>query len=175
MKKTIFVVLSVALLLAYLSCKGSGSGTSNPEVRLFVEHLRSGTFHELEADGTAAMPKFSTDDIGELLEYADDISEIPSFPLTSVSYSAGGKPRLGECILWTVETLRLGHKASMGCKLVYKHADDYEGIYFLTDDEVREVVARYRRWWKAQRSPMSILAVEGAGIDPLTGSKYMWW
>ena len=59
--------------------------------------------------------------------------------------SAGGKLRLGECILWTVETIRLGHNASMGCKMVHVDAENYEGIYFLTDEEVLDAAARYRR------------------------------
>ena len=68
------------------------------------------------------MPKFTSEDIEELLKYAEDLTVIPSFPLAPVSYSAGGKLRLGECILWTVETIRLGHNASMGCKMVHVDA-----------------------------------------------------
>ena len=82
------------------------------------------------------MPKFTSEDIEELLKYAEDLTVIPSFPLAPVSYSAGGKLRLGECILWTVETIRLGNNASMGCKMVHTDAENYEGIYFLSDEEV---------------------------------------
>ena len=59
------------------------------------------------------------------MKYAEDLTVIPSFPLAPVSYSAGGKLRLGECILWTVETIRLGQNASMGCKMVHVDAENY--------------------------------------------------
>ena len=58
----------------------------------------------------------------ELLKYAEDLTVIPSFPLAPVSYSAGGKLRLGECILWTVETIRLGNNASMVTILALRKA-----------------------------------------------------
>lgn len=37
----------------------------------------------------------------------------------------------------------------MGCKMVHVDAENYEGIYFLTDEEVLDAAARYRRWWEA--------------------------
>ena len=38
----------------------------------------------------------------------------------------------------------------MGCKMVHTDAENYEGIYFLTDEEVLDAAARYRRWWGRQ-------------------------
>ena len=109
------------------------------------------------------MPKFTSEDIEELLKYAEDLTVIPSFPLAPVSYSAGGKLRLGECILWTVETIRLGNNASMGCKMVHTDAENYEGIYFLSDEEVLDAASRYRRW-----KPVSIHGLCGRLIPAMT-------
>ena len=100
---------------------------------------------------------------------------IPSFPLAAVSYSPGGKLRLGECILWTVETIRLGHPASMGCKMVRTDAEDYEGIYFLSDEEVLDAVARYRDWWENRKYPRTMWTIDPCFDEPLCGSGYMWW
>ena len=100
---------------------------------------------------------------------------IPSFPLATASYSAAGRLRLGECILWTVETIRLGHNASMGCKMVHIDADNYEGIYFLSDEEVLDAAARYRRWWESRKYPRTMWTVDPCYDEPLCGSGYMWW
>ena len=32
--------------------------------------------------------------------------------------------------------------------MVHTDAENYEGIYFLTDEEVLDAAARYRRWWE---------------------------
>ena len=110
--------------ISFVSCSEGNFDYDHPDVELFVKQLKQGDFEVLSADGEPPMPKFTMEDIGRLLDYADDLSVIPSFPLAPVSYSAGGKLRLGECLLWTVETLRLGHIASMGCKMVHIGAEN---------------------------------------------------
>ena len=163
------------LFLSLTSCAEETLDFEHPDVELFVKQLKSGNLPAQGSDGKIRMPKFATEDIGELLEYADDLSVIPSFPLAPVSYSAGGKLRLGECLLWTVETIRLGHIASMGCKMVHVGADNYEGIYFLTDKEVEDAVARYRHWWDNRKYPRTVWTVDPCWNEPLCGSGYMWW
>lgn len=161
--------------LAFVSCRGEAFDCNDPDVELFVKQLRAGKYTALNSEGLGIVPKFKFEDIGELLEYADDLTLIPSFPLATVSYSAGGKLRLGECILWTVETIRLGHNASMGCKMVHTDADNYEGIYFLTDEEVLDAVARYRHWWENRQYPRTVWTIDPCFDEPLCGSRYMWW
>lgn len=168
-------VLSVFFLLSLCSC---GKGTldyDHPDVALFVKQLKAGQYSTQSPDGLSNMPKFASEDIEELLKYAEDLTDIPSFPLAPVSYSAGGKLRLGECILWTVETIRLGHNASMGCKMVHTDAEDYEGIYFLSDEEVLDAASRYRRWWETRKYPRTMWTIDPCYDEPLCGSGYMWW
>lgn len=165
----------VLLFLPFASCTEEVLDYEHPDVELFVKQLKDGNLAASAPDGIVGMPKFTMQDIGKLLEYADDLSVIPSFPLAPVSYSAGGKLRLGECLLWTVETIRLGHKASMGCKMVHTDADNYEGIYFLTDEEVLDAAARYRRWWESRQYPRTMWTVDPCSDEPLCGSNYMWW
>ena len=170
-------LLGVALLLLLVStsCAESTLDYEHPDVDVFVKQLKDGSLSVQSPDGVSQMPKFTPKDIGELLDYADDLSVIPSFPLAPVSYSAGGKLRLGECLLWTVETIRLGHNASMGCKMVHVDAENYEGIYFLSDEEVQDAVARYRHWWENRKYPRTMWTIDPCWNEPLCGSGYMWW
>ena len=165
----------VLLFLPCASCTEEVLDSEHPDVELFVKQLNDGNLAASAPDGIVGMPKFTMQDIGKLLEYADDLSVIPSFPLAPVSYSAGGKLRLGECLLWTVETIRLGHNASMGCKMVHVDADNYEGIYFLSDEEVKDAVARYRHWWENRKLPRTMWTIDPCRDEPLCGSGYMWW
>lgn len=169
------VILLMLLILSGASCTVETLDYNHPDVDLFVKQLKNGKYSTQGSDGLNNMPKFSSEDIGELLKYAEDLTVIPSFPLAPVSYSAGGKLRLGECILWTVETIRLGHNASMGCKMVHTDAEDYEGIYFLSDEEVMDAATRYRRWWEGRKYPRTMWTIDPCYDEPLCGSGYMWW
>ncbi len=168
----VFFTLSVFSLF---SCSKETLDYNHPNVDLFVKQLKAGKYSTQSPDGLSSMPKFTSEDIEGLLKYVEDLTVIPSFPLAPVSYSAGGKLRLGECILWTVETIRLGHTASMGCKMVHTDAENYEGIYFLSDDEVLDAAARYRRWWETRKYPRTMWTVDPCYDEPLCGSGYMWW
>ena len=70
---------------------------------------------------------------------------------------------------------RVGHNASMGCKMVHTDAENYEGIYFLTDEEVLDAAARYRRWWEGRKYPRTMWTIDPCYDEPLCGSSYMWW
>lgn len=170
-----YLILTVVCSLALASCGGGALDYNHPDVDLFVKQLKAGKYSAQSPEGLSNVPKFTKEDIEGLLKYAEDLTVIPSFPLAPVSYSAGGKLRLGECILWTVETIRLGHNASMGCKMVHTDAENYEGIYFLTDEEVLDAAVRYRRWWEGRKYPRTMWTVDPCYDEPLCGSGYMWW
>ena len=103
------LLISLLFLFSLWALAAKKRWTHNhPDVDLFVKQLKAGKYSTQSPDGLSNMPKFTSEDIEELLKYAEDLTVIPSSPLAPVSYSAGGKLRLGECILWTVETIRLG-------------------------------------------------------------------
>lgn len=101
--------------------------------------------------GVVEVPHFTEEDIPELLKYAEDLTIIPSFP--SVYNMNNGKIRLGECMLWVIESIRQGTPPSLGCKMVLANAENYEAIYFLTDEEVLDAAACYRSWWEERQYP----------------------
>lgn len=173
--RTMLLVLFTLSVFSLASCSKETLDYNHPDVDLFVKQLKAGKYSTQSPDGLSNMPKFTSEDIEGLLKYAEDLAVIPSFPLAPVSYSAGGKLRLGECILWTVETIRLGHNASMGCKMVHADAENYEGIYFLSDEEVLDAAARYRRWWESRKYPKTMWTIDPCHDEPLCGSGYMWW
>ena len=151
------VVLAMAACLVLVSCGEASLDYNHPDVELFVKQLRTGKYSAQSPEGLSNIPKFAKEDIEELLKYAEDLTVIPSFPLAPVSYSAGGKLRLGECIM------------------VHVDAENYEGIYFLTDEEVLDAAARYRRWWEGRKYPRTMWTVDPCYDEPLCGSGYMWW
>lgn len=169
------VALFVLLSFSFVACSEETFDYNNPNVDLFVKQLKEGRYSTENSEGENVVPLFTVENIESLLKYAEDLTLIPAFPLATVSYSAGGKLRLGECILWTIETIRLGQNASMGCKMVHADADNYEGIYFLSDEEVMDAAARYRRWWETRKYPRTMWTIDPCYDEPLCGSGYMWW
>ena len=144
----------VLLFLPLVSCTEEVLDYEHPDVELFVKQLKDGELVPQSPDGMVGMPKFTIQDIEKLLEHADDLSVIPSFPLAPVSYSAGGK---------------------LGCKMVHVDAENYEGIYFLSDEEVQDAVLRYRHWWENRKLPRTMWTIDPCWNEPLCGSGYMWW
>lgn len=171
----IWALMLFAVLLITAGCSDSRFDYENPEVKVFVNQLRLGTFKVKTVDGKPVMPNFKIDDIGELLKYSEDLSSIPQFPLAPISYKGGGNLRLGECLLWVVESIRIEHNASLGCKMVHRTADNYEGIFFLNDQEVLDAARHYKTWWKEYKElPMEdvlFFVLE----SPLDDTPYMWW
>ena len=101
MKKTWILLFTVFAVLALTGCSKETLDYNNPDVDLFVKQLKAGTYNTKNDKGIVEVPHFTENDIPELLNYAEDMSVIPSFP--SVYNSNSGKIRLGECILWTVK------------------------------------------------------------------------
>ena len=86
-----------------------------------------------------------------------------------------GKIRLGECMLWVIESIRQGTPPSLGCKMVLANAENYEALYFLTDEEVLDAAACYRRWWEERQYPKTRWTIDPCYDEPLCGTGYHWW
>ena len=89
--QTMLLVFFTLSVLSLGSCSKETLDYNHPDVDLFVKQLKAGKYSTQSPDGLSNMPKFTSEDIEELLKYAEDLTVIPSFPLAPVSYSAGGK------------------------------------------------------------------------------------
>lgn len=147
MKKTLMMLwMAVSLMVSLVGCSSEEMDYENPDVTVFVKQLKAGTYNMKNEKGVVEVPHFTEEDIPELLKYAEDLTIIPSFP--SVYNTNNGKIRLGECMLWVIESIRQGTAPSLGCRMVLANAENYEAIYFLTDDEVLDAAACYRHGGK---------------------------
>ena len=63
----------------------------------------------------------------------------------------------------------------MGCHKVEEKAENYEAIYFLSDEEILDAAARYRRWWETRKYPRTAWTIDPCYDEPLCGSGYRWW
>ena len=52
---------------------------------------------------------------------------------------------------WVIRIDPSGNSPVVGCRMVLANAENYEAIYFLTDDEVLDAAACYRRWWEGRK------------------------
>jgi len=175
MKNTIHILSLFLLALIFTGCSEDTLDTNDPDVKTFVRQLKAGKYNTTNENGVIEIPRFSQKHRPDLLKYADDMTEIPSFPLTTMSSHFGGKPRLGECMLWIIEGIRLGSPPSMGCKLLHKDADSYDGVYFLDNEQVTEVAVLYRKWWDKVQNASTVWSIELLMYDPLQTSNYRWW
>lgn len=179
MKRALFILLiAFVASLSLSSCNDDKMDYNHPDVDLFVKQLKSGSYRTKSPAGFVEVPRFSETDIPTLLKYAADTSVIPSFPMPAkVSSVYETKIRLGECMLWIVETIRLGHSASKGCHMVVANAENYEAMYFLNDKELKDAADRYRSWWdeRSKHRSRTMWTIEPCYDNPLCSSGYRWW
>ena len=74
-----------------------------------------------------------------------------------------------------IESIRQGTPPSLGCKMVLANAENYEALYFLTDEEVLDAAACYRRWWEERQYPKTRWTIDPCYDEPLCGTGYRWW
>ena len=172
-KRLYIAALFSMICMLMVSCSNEILDYNNPDVDLFVKQLKDGTYATKNSQGVISVPEFTIDDIPKILDYADDMTVISDFP---IGYNAmNGKLRLGECMLWIIESIRLNMPASMGAKMVRANAPNYEGLYFLSDEEVLDAALRYRSWWENRNYPRTIWTIDPCFNEPLCGSGFRWW
>ncbi|MDR0891421.1 MAG: DUF4943 domain-containing protein [Mediterranea sp.] len=174
MKRTLYILcIAAGLLTALAGCSSEELDYNNPSVSLFVKQLKAGDYRTTNDKGVVAIPHFTQKDIPALLKNARDLTIIPSFP--SVYNMNNGKIRLGECMLWIIEKIRRGTAPSIGCKMVLANAENYEPLYFLTDEEALDAASCYQRWWDERQYPRTRWTIDPCYDDPLCGTGYRWW
>lgn len=95
MRKPFFLLI----VLVLLSCQKDH--LNDPTVKQFVTMLKAGNYD------SSFLPDFRPDDIERLLYYANDFQKIENFPVNPISSFMPPEFRLGECLMWTIESIRL--------------------------------------------------------------------
>ena len=166
MKKLLF------LLLILVACQEEEFNPNAPSVDQFVKSLRSGEYSQNQP-----IPNFQPEQISELLRYANSLEEISAFPTNPVSSFLPQKLRVGECLLWTIESILVSHGqeltsieryTSLNPILINSPTQRNEG-QSATDEEVLEAVQAYSDWWN---DPASF--EQKRTINPLANTSLMW-
>ena len=72
--------MAVSLMVSLVGCSSEEMDYENPDVTVFVKQLKAGTYNMKNEKGVVEVPHFTEEDIPELLNYAEDLTIIPSFP-----------------------------------------------------------------------------------------------
>jgi hypothetical protein len=173
MKNFIWSLLMGILLIT--SCSGEDVDFDNPDPETFVKQIKAGTYDTKSPYGFVEVPVFAKKDIPELIGHVKDMSSVPFFPAKMMtSYGPYANYRLGECVMWTIESIRVGRYASVGCKLIHKDVNEHMQYAFLSDKEVKVVAQLYINWWNKVISQPDYNLRNPFSEDPLKGSNYRW-
>ena len=151
MKSKLFFFLAV--LCTVTSCKDEFD-MRNPDVDRFVSLLKDGTYinkagHEL--------PDFKIEHVERLLSYSQDTSILSFFPSNPISSKRTYPKVLSECILWTIDGIRLESRypslePRLKDTLAYDPAKD---LPRLTGKELVEIADIYSNWYHDYKSSPS--------------------
>jgi hypothetical protein len=166
MKKTIILVLFATLFTA---CEKDH--WSDPNVDQFVTMLKKGTYDDM------FIPNFQPADIEKLLHYANDFRTIQSFPINPISSYMAPEFRLGECLMWTIESIRLRYDKTNG----FERFPSLAPQLFIQDgtivsqtagtDDLLIAYNLYSKWWSDNKSkPFD----DFRNINPLKDAVLKW-
>lgn len=102
MKK--LILFTLITLTGIVACQEEKFDQHDPSVEQFIALLVEG-----EYDRNEPLPQFRPEQVPALLRYADDNQAITSFPVNPLSSSYASEFRLGECLLWTIESIRVSY------------------------------------------------------------------
>ena len=173
--KTRFGLVTFILLLLLVGCKREMMDYNRPDVGLFIRQLKEGDYQTKGPSGFIEVPHFTKADIPELMKYVSDMTVIKYFPLPPNSENIhAGKFRVGECVMWIIESIREGGNASDGCQLIHVFSHHGERSR-LNEKEIKKVAALYRNWWMIVQSDNSQrINADVYNHSPLDKTEYIW-
>jgi len=153
---------------------------NNPDVKEFVFRVKNNSYDIYEISETGEklwliMPDFTANDIPDLLKYASDMASISDFPTNPISsippyHNEDGTLILGECLLWTIEGIRIDSKYGSLTPILLKNRSNDPSIpsEYLDKEEILLVKAIYDQWWVDNKNS------NWKVIDPLEDTIYSW-
>lgn len=165
MKTKLTLICLIILGTMTVSCEEKDFDLQNPNADEFVNLLKDGTY----ADNVGyELPNFSMNDIGKLIKYLNDTTIIKEFPTNPISSKLTHPKILNECIMWTIEGVRLEKKyPSLEPCLV----DTIENYSRLTNKQLFELGNQYADWYNEYKiSPSETLRKK----DLLENTTYQW-
>lgn len=134
---------------------------------MFIETLKEDNTENLES------PKFTVDDISELLDYRNEKSNISKFPRNPLSSFYMEDVEVGMYVLWTIESVRMEAIddpnfylfASLNSRVIRVSTSELLD----QNDILPEVAEAYFAWWNS-----SITTQEKLEINPLEGMDLNW-
>lgn len=166
-----YLLFSALFLSVFVSCTKESGYSKN--VDEFVIQLIDG-----ECDSYKSLPRFNSNDIPALLDYANDFQEINCFPVSAVSSFLPPRYILGECLLCTIELIKSYNEDEnlnlfLWVPMLVKDEfgeDSESGM--LDTNELLEVYNLYKDWWMENSEDKEF--EDFRDIDVLKDTKYHW-
>ncbi len=170
--KTLKLFTVLILLLALFGCEEKEN--KQTEVEKYVTALKNNQYENRN------LPAFTYKHIDELLKYRNERDIITKFPRNPISSFYQEECKLGICILWTIEYIRIksvdvnllsvGEFPSQNSILWLR--DSEEGFVSTYDLQAHRIASNaYYTWWTSNRGETLIEIME---IDPLENTIYKW-
>ena len=165
MKKTITIICLTIVVMVTNSCNEKDFDLQNPNVGQFVSLLKTGNYFEKVG---YELPNFSINDIGELIKYLGDTTEIAGFPVNPVSSKLTFPKILNECIMWTIEGIRLEKKYASLEPALRDKSTNYSR---LTNKQLIIMSEKYLDWYNEYKANPSETVRKK---DLLENTTYTW-
>lgn len=167
----LWVIIVCAVMLCVASCQKNNFKMSNPDTGRFIKMLKSGQYFDKIG---YELPVFSLAHIPQLLTYLDDTSIISQFPTNPLSSAYTNPKILNECLLWTIDGIRLGNKypSLEPCLLDTTTYSATTGYTRVQGKKLIEVAALYIKWYEEYtKTPTE----QFKKINILAGTPYRWY
>ena len=154
-KHFLYVLSLIAILLT--SCQEEDFDIRQPDVGRFVSLLKDGSYTRRVGN---ELPDFTLEHIEELMPYLNDTTRIEYFPANPISSKYTSPKILSECLLWTIEGIRLKNKfpSMEPCLIDTLVYSESRGFARLSGKQLLEVSEVYSAWYAEYRiQPSEVL------------------
>jgi hypothetical protein len=163
--RTKFFLASLVFFCLFSACKKKDVDVQNQKVDDFISKVKtSSTFDNVGYE----LPNFSDKDIGRLMTYIRDTTEVVVFPTNPISSFYTSPKILNECVMWTIEGIRLNKKYASLQPLVRETSSPFNR---LTKIQLIDLAAKYEQWYdEYKKNPTDEVRTKN-----ILDSKYRWF